>query len=126
MSSDIAENDTKNLTVKNTAEINGLKTGQTETTTHYNWHKTSTSATANTLKSFKITKVDTTNFATALADATFEIRENVTDKKVATYKTSSDGTFYITKSNKEAQEKDIPLQPSWSPCHGQFWSKYQW
>lgn len=109
VSSDIAENDTKNLTVKNTAEINGLKTGQTETTTHYNWHKTSTSATANTLKSFKITKVDTTNFATALADATFEIRENVTDKKVATYKTSSDGTFYITKSNKEAREKEGEL-----------------
>lgn len=98
---DVDADNTAQLSVKNTAEINGLKTGKREKTTSISWSKMATSGTASTVKFFKLIKVDV-NFAITLPGAKFEVRENVTDKVVATYKTAANGTLNITKDGKEA------------------------
>lgn len=105
VSREVAADDKTDLSVKNTAEVSGFKTGKTENTVSYTWQKMSTSGTAQTTKYFKLTKVDLNNFAIVLPNAIFEVRENITDKVVATYKTGTDGTLYVTKDGKEAISK---------------------
>lgn len=105
VSREVAADDKTDLSVKNTAEVSGFKTGKTENTVSYTWQKMSTSGTAQTTKLFKLTKVDLNNFAIVLPNAIFEVRENITDKVVATYKTGTDGTLYVTKDGKEAISK---------------------
>ncbi|MCI7678382.1 MAG: Cna B-type domain-containing protein [Streptococcus orisratti] len=105
VSREVAADDITNLSVKNTAEVSGFKTGKKENTVSYTWQKMSTSGTAQTTKYFKLTKVDLNNFAIVLPNAIFEVRENITDKVVATYKTGTDGTLYVTKDGKEAISK---------------------
>ncbi len=102
VSREVGENDQTNLSVKNSAEISGFKSGKTENTVSYTWKKMSTSGTAQTTKYFKLTKVDLQNFSVVLPNAIFEVRENATDKVVATYKTAANGTLNITKDGKEA------------------------
>lgn len=110
VSREVAADDKTDLSVKNTAEVSGFKTGETENTVRYTWQKMSTSGTAQTTKYFKLTKVDLDNFAIVLPNAVFEVRENGTDKVVATYKTAADGTLYITKDGKEATNTIEPLE----------------
>lgn len=105
VSREVAADNKTDLSVKNTAEVSGFKTGKTENTVSYTWQKMSTSGTAQTTKYFKLTKVDLNNFAIVLPNAIFEVRENITDKVVATYKTGTDGTLYVTKDGKEAISK---------------------
>lgn len=105
VSREVAADDKTDLSVKNTAEVSGFKTGKTEKLVSYTWQKMSTSATAQTTKYFKLTKVDLNNFAIVLPNAIFEVRENGTDKVVATYRTAIDGTLYVTKDGKEAISK---------------------
>ncbi|WP_422803825.1 Cna B-type domain-containing protein [Streptococcus sp. FT1-106] len=105
VSREVAADDKTDLSVKNTAEVSGFKSGKTENTVSYTWQKMSTSGTAQTTKYFKLTKVDLNNFAIVLPNAIFEVRENITDKVVATYKTGTDGTLYVTKDGKEAISK---------------------
>lgn len=102
VSREVKENHADTLNVKNTAEINGLKSGKTETNTNINWQKMSTSGTAQTTKFFKITKVNVKNYAIILPGATFEVREYGTNKVVATYKTRADGTLNVTQKGTEA------------------------
>lgn len=106
VSREVAADDKTDLSVKNTAEVSGFKSGKTENTVRYTWQKMSTSGTAQTTKYFKLTKVDLNNFAIVLPNAIFEVRENITDKVVATYKTGTDGTLYVTKDGKEAISKE--------------------
>lgn len=110
VSREVAADDKTDLSVKNTAEVSGFKTGETENTVSYTWQKMSTSGTAQTTKYFKLTKVDLDNFAIVLPNAVFEVRENGTDKVVATYKTAADGTLHITKDGKEATNTIEPLE----------------
>lgn len=105
VSREVAADDKTNLSVKNTAEVSGFKSGKTEKPVNYTWQQMSTSGTAQTTKYFKLTKVDLNNFAIVLPNAIFEVRENITDKVVATYKTGTDGTLYVTKNGKEAISK---------------------
>lgn len=105
VSREVAADDKTDLSVKNTAEVSGFKSGKTENTVSYTWQKMSTSGTAQTTKYFKLTKVDLNNFAIVLPNAIFEVRENITDKVVATYKTGTDGILYVTKDGKEAISK---------------------
>lgn len=109
VSREVAADNVASLSVKNTAEIEGLKTGKVENTEQYNWEKLATSGTAHTSRSYKITKVDVNNFAIILPNARFEVREYGTDKVMATYKTANDGTFYITMDGKEAVSSIGPL-----------------
>lgn len=102
VSRDVDEDDKTNLSVKNTAEVSGFKTGKTEITTNYTWQKMSTSGTAQTTRYYKLIKVDIQNFGIVLPNAVFEVRENVTDKVMAAYKTDANGTLHVTKSGREA------------------------
>ncbi|HFU3804614.1 TPA: Cna B-type domain-containing protein [Streptococcus suis] len=105
VSREVDADDKTDLSVKNTAEVSGFKSGKTENTVSYTWQKMSTSGTAQTTKYFKLTKVDLDNFAIVLPNAVFEVRENDTDKVVATYKTGTDGALYVTKDGNEAISK---------------------
>ncbi len=102
VSREVAADNTTQLQVTNTAVIEGLKTGKTEKIVDYKWEKVNAGGTIVSNKAFNITKVDVNNFGIILPEATFEIRENITNKVVATYKTDSSGKFSITKNSKNA------------------------
>ncbi|MGT2753994.1 Cna B-type domain-containing protein [Streptococcus ovis] len=110
VSQDVAADASASLTVKNKASISGLKTGGTEDSTDITWQKINAGGTAQSNKFFKITKVDVANFGIILPGAIFEVRENLSDKVVATYKTGADGSFYITQDSKEAQPGSVALE----------------
>ena len=102
VSGDISNN--TNLTVTNTASIEGLKTGSTDNNYTYTWEEADTSGTATTDKYFKFTKVDAANYRTTLKGATFNVYEYGTDELVASYTTNDNGTFYIYKDLSGATE----------------------
>lgn len=102
VSREVAADNTTQLHVTNTAVIEGLKTGKTEKRVDYKWEKVNAGGTIVSNKAFNITKVDVNNFGIILPEATFEIRENITNKVVATYKTDASGKFSITKNSKNA------------------------
>lgn len=102
VSREVAADNTTQLQVTNTAVIEGLKTGKTEKRVDYKWEKVNAGGTIVSNKAFNITKVDVNNFGIILPEATFEIRENITNKVVATYKTDASGKFSITKNSKNA------------------------
>lgn len=110
VSQEVASDTTAELKVKNSALISGIKTGKTDTETSISWKKINAGGTAQSNKFFKITKVDVANFGIILPEAVFEVRENLTNKTVATYKTGADGSFYIRKDSKEAQPGSIALE----------------
>ena len=102
VSREVASNNEAQLNVTNTAVIEGLKTGKTENKVGYKWEKIKAGGTIVSDKAYNITKVDVNNFGIILPEATFEIRENITNKVVATYKTDASGKFSITKNSKNA------------------------
>ncbi len=102
VSREVAADNATQLHVTNTAVIEGLKTGKTEKRVDYKWEKVNAGGTIVSNKAFNITKVDVNNYGIILPEATFEIRENITNKVVATYKTDASGKFSITKNSKNA------------------------
>lgn len=109
VSREVASDYEDKLTVKNTAEIQGFKTGKTENAETIDWKKLSTSGTAETARTYKITKVDVNNFAIILPNAIFEVIDYETGNSVATYKTAADGTLYVTMDGNKAVSSIGPL-----------------
>lgn len=109
VSREVESDNVASLEVKNTAEIQGFKTGKADNTEVITWEKLSTSASAQTTRSYKITKVDVNNFAIILPNAIFEVIDYETGNSVATYKTAADGTLYVTMDGNEAVSSIGPL-----------------
>ena len=110
VSQDVSTETVSDFTVNNKASITGIKTGKSEHNTTISWKKINAGGTAQSTKFFKITKVDVANFGIILPDAVFEVREQTTNKAVATYKTGADGSFYITQDSKDAQSGSVALE----------------
>ncbi|NQN51109.1 Cna B-type domain-containing protein [Streptococcus suis] len=102
VSKEVATNDKTTLSVRNSATINGFKSGKTDNNITYTWQKMATSGTAQTTKYLKLTKVDMNNFGIVLPNALFEVREHDTDRLVASYETDNNGTLYVTRNSTEA------------------------
>ncbi|MGT2757628.1 Cna B-type domain-containing protein [Streptococcus ovuberis] len=98
------------LSVKNSAEIERLRSGKVDVTTHINWSIVQAGGTSESIKFFKLIKVDAKNFGIGLLGATFEVRENSTDKVVARYQTKADGTISINSSSTDGIAGSRPLE----------------
>lgn len=95
----VPSTDSSSLTVSNSAEIQGLTTGETSTSTPIYWRQVDAGGTISSDKSFTVTKVDSVNYGIVLPNSVFESRDSITDTSIAEYTTGSDGTFKITSAD---------------------------
>lgn len=92
------------LEAKNTAKLEGVNKGTSETTTHYQYLEQSGGGNVYTKGTYTLTKVDEKNFGITLPGAEFKVYQYGNDKKaIATYTTDKNGEIHITNSGSDSK-----------------------
>lgn len=87
------------LEAKNTAKLEGVNKGTSETTTNYQYLEQSGGGNVYSKGTYTLTKVDEKNFGITLPGAEFKVYQYGNDKKaIATYTTDKNGEIHITNS----------------------------
>ncbi|WP_288263798.1 SpaA isopeptide-forming pilin-related protein [uncultured Streptococcus sp.] len=87
------------LNAKNTAKLEGVNKGTSETTTNYQYLEQSGGGNVYSKGTYTLTKVDEKNFGITLPGAEFKVYQYGNDKKaIATYTTDKNGEIHITNS----------------------------
>ncbi|MFP3766742.1 SpaA isopeptide-forming pilin-related protein [Streptococcus sp. TATVAM-FAB35] len=88
------------LEAKNTAKLEGVNKGTSETTTNYQYLEQSGGGNVYSKGTYTLTKVDEKNFGITLPGAEFKVYQYGNDKKaIATYTTDKNGEIHITNSD---------------------------
>lgn len=97
-------NDGNWFDAKNTAKLEGVNKGTSETTTHYQYLEQSGGGNVYTKGTYTLTKVDEKNFGITLPGAEFKVYQYGNDKKaIATYTTDKNGEIHITNSGSDSK-----------------------